>query len=163
MLKIRRNFSSFKKNKKAFGDAASTLILFIAVVMVTTGVIILFKNFVSETQGSFSVQSDVVNNKLKTIISISNVYYNSSSNISYIYIKNLGETKLRPQNFDLFIDEAFYTDFNVSYASNLSQSLTLLNPQETAVIIKNIDLVPGSHDVLVVSEYSSSAEDSFNT
>ncbi|MCA9459799.1 MAG: hypothetical protein KC550_04595, partial [Nanoarchaeota archaeon] len=108
-------------------------------------------------------QSDVVNNKLKTIISISNVYYNSSSNISYIYIKNLGETKLRPQNFDLFIDEAFYTDFNVSYASNLSQSLTLLNPQETAVIIKNIDLVPGSHDVLVVSEYSSSAEDSFNT
>ncbi|MCA9496072.1 MAG: hypothetical protein KC589_03955 [Nanoarchaeota archaeon] len=163
MLKNRRNFSFFRKNKKGFGDAASSLILFIAVIIVTTAVIILFKNFVSETQGSFAVQSDVVNNKLKTIISVSNVYYNSSSNLTYVYVKNLGETKLRPLNFDLFIDEAFQSGFSVKYASNLSKDLTLLNPQETCVLIQDRYLTPGSHELLVVTEYSSSAEDSFNT
>lgn len=155
--------SIFSKNKKAFGDAVSSLIMFIAIISVSTGVVILFKNFVVETQGSFNVQSDAVNNKLVSIISISNVYYDSADNKTYVYVKNVGEKSLIPSRFDFYLDNEFIQNFSAKSASNLTKDLQLLVPQDTTALIFDRFLSAGSHEVRVVTEYGSSDEDLFNT
>ena len=102
--------------KKGFGDAVSTLIMFIAVISVTTGLVIVFKNYVASTQDSFSVQNELTSNKLRSAISISNIYYNTTSNTSYIYVKNVGETPLSPKLFDIYIDNAFISELPLELA-----------------------------------------------
>ncbi len=160
MFKIK----SLNKDKKAFGDAISTLIMFIAVISVTAGLVVVFQNYVVDTQDSFSTQSDLTSNKLRTSVSIINVYYNTSSNTTYIYVKNVGETSLDTSLMDLFIDESyFYADnFDVVDASDLTTNLTLVQPQETMAVVKQINLTAGSHDVQIVTEYGVGDEDSFN-
>jgi archaellum component FlaG (FlaF/FlaG flagellin family) len=150
------------KNKKGFGDAVSTLILFIAVISVSVGLVIAFQNYVVKTQSSFKSQNDRTVNQLKSEISITNIYYNSSSNTSYIYVKNIGEIKLIPTEFDLFVDGAFTKNFSVFYADNLSKSITLFQPGETLAIVYNKYLSPGTHKIRVVTEYSTYDEDFFN-
>lgn len=159
---IIKKSKAFLCNKKGFGDAVSTLIMFIAVISVTTGLVIVFKNYVATTQDSFHVQNELTSNKLRSSITITNIYYNTSSNITYIYVKNIGETKLSPQLFDLYIDNAFISNYEVYYADNLTKNMTLFNQQETLVLYKPINLTSGTHDVKVVTEFSTSATDMFN-
>jgi len=151
-----------KLTKKAFGDAVSTLIMFIAVISVTTGLVIVFKNYVASTQDSFSVQNELTSNKLRSSITISNIYYNDSSNMTYIYVKNVGETKLSPELFDLYVDNAYISNVNAYYADNLTNPITLFNSQETLALVKQINLTSGTHEVKVVTEFSTSATDMFN-
>lgn len=153
----------FKINKKAFGSVASTLIMFIAVVGVSIGMVVTFQDYVLKTQHAMGVQNDAISNKLKSSISITNIYYNSSSNKTYTYVKNIGSIKLTPSKFDLFIDDKYTHNFSAVYANNLSKNVILFNPQETIAIIYPTGLVAGTHKVKVVTEYSSYSEDSFNT
>ncbi len=157
-----KRVSIFKGNRKGFGSIVSTLIMFIAIVGISVGLVFMFQSYVSNTQHAMSTQTSITSNKLESAISISNIYYNSSSNLTYIYVKNIGELKLYPQKFDLFVDNFYETNFTAVYASNLSKEITLFNPQETMAIIYNKSLDSGTHTIKVVTEYSSYAEDSFN-
>lgn len=148
--------------KKAFGSVASTLIMFIAIVGISTGVVLSFKGYIEETQSSLSYQNELTVSKLKTSLSITYVNYNSTSEQVYVYVKNVGESTLRPTNFDLFINEAFYTDFDIFYANNLSQRMTVFSPQDTLVIIRNLTLGEGTHEVRVVTDLGVGVEESFN-
>ena len=159
---VRKIARNFRKKNNAFGSVVSTLILFIAVVGVSTGLVIAFKNYISDTQTALNVQNDVTSNKLKSAISITNIYYNSTSNQTFIYVKNIGQLKLYTKNFDLFVDNLYSNNFSSVYASNLSKSLILLNPFDTMAIIYNKSIVPGTHNIRVVTAYSSYAEDTFN-
>jgi len=150
------------QNKKGFGGTVSTLIMFIAIMTVTTGLVITFVNYVKSTEDSFLVQEKLSTNKIKTSITISNIYYNTSSQNLYVYVKNIGETKMYTKNLDIFINNAFYNDFNSSYADNLSKPMILFEPQNTLTIIKNINLGSGTHEVRVNTEYGNAASDSFN-
>lgn len=153
----------FKKNsKKAFGDAASTLILFIAVISVTTGIVIMFKNYVADTEHAFSTQHDLSTNKLETSLSVSNVYYNSTNQRLYVYVKNVGQTSLGIKNIQVFFDSSYVTSFNATYAYNLSKKMVTFKPQDTLVIYKKNPLAVGTHDVRVVTEYGTSVKESFN-
>lgn len=153
---------SLFNEKRGGGEAISALIMFIAVIIVTVAVVMSFKNYVFETQQSVSVQNDLTSNKLKTSISITNIYYNSSSSKIYVYVKNIGETKVRPQLFDLFVDDSYTTNFTAYYADNLSKTITLFQPQETLVIITPVSFNSGTHDVRVVTQYGIGDKDSFN-
>lgn len=150
------------KSKKAFGGVASTLIMFIAIVGISTGLVISFKNYISEAQASFDFQNDLTVSKLKTAMSVTHVTYNESVPQVIIYLKNIGESKLRPTKFDLFIDEAYISDFSTLHADNFSQEMTLQSPQQTVAIVKNISLAQGSHDIRIVTELGVGVEDSFN-
>lgn len=149
--------------KKGFGSVVSTLIMFIAIVGVTTGIVISFENYVSETQSSFSSQNELASNKLKTSLTIINTNYNSSSNILYVYIKNIGESKLRPQNFDVFLNDAYIANYTVTDASDLFTLVTLLELQDAAAIQIPTILPSGTHEIKVVSEYGVGDEESFNS
>ena len=63
--KIKSNFK--KLNKKAFGGVVSTLIMFIAIVGVSTGMVIAFQNYIFDTQSAMKVQNDISANKLKSL------------------------------------------------------------------------------------------------
>ncbi len=158
-----RSFRSCTSSKKAFGSVVSTLIMFIAIVGVTTGVVVSFENYVSKAQSSFNSQNDLASNKLKTALSIINTNYNATSNILYVYIKNIGESKLRPQNFDVFLDDSYIVNFNVTQASDLSSITTLLDIQDTGVVQIPTTLSPGTHEIKVVTEFGVGAEESFNS
>lgn len=149
--------------KRAFGSVVSTLIMFIAIVGVTTGIVISFENYVSEAQSSFSSQNELASNKLKTAVSIINTDYNSSSNVLYVYVKNIGESKLRPQNFDVFLDDAYVVNYNVTQAADFSTIMTLMDLQDTGVVQIPTTLVSGTHEVKVITEFGVGAEESFNS
>ncbi len=136
--------------------------MFIAIMTVTTGLVITFVNYVRSTEDSFLVQEKLTTSKIKTSISISNVYYNSSSSNLYIYVKNLGETEMYTKNLDLFINDAFFKDFDAVYADNLSKSMILFEPQNTLALVKNINLNAGTHEVRVNTEFGNTVTDSFN-
>jgi len=150
------------KSKKAFGDVVSTLIMFIAIVSITTGLVVVFQNYVVDTQDSLSKQSKLTSGKLRTSISIINTYYNSTSNDSYYYVKNIGETVLKTQLINLFIDSGYETTYSIVYANNQSKNMTLFYPQDTMVVINNKNLGTGSHLVKVISEYGVGDELTFN-
>ena len=151
-----------KKNKRGFGGVASTLIMFIAIISVTTGLVIAFTNYIRTTEQSLSVQNDLTSNKLKTSVTISYVYYNSTSDVINIYLKNVGDTKLHPKLFDLYIDGAFQSGFNTTEPTDFSSNVTLFEPQDTVSVNQDIVLNSGTHEVMVVTEFGVSAKDSFN-
>lgn len=157
------NFACKKnKNKKAFGGVASTLIMFIAIISVTTGLVIAFMNYTQSTKRSFDQQSELAGNKLRTSVSISNIYYNTTSNSVYVYVKNIGDTALDTKLFDLYVDDAFYRDYDAFYADNLSKPIVLFQSQETLVLIKNLNLATGTHSVKVMTQYGVGDSDLFN-
>ncbi len=163
MIKKKFSFSNKFKSRKGFGSVVSTLIMFIAIVGVTTGLVIAFENYVGETQRSFSTQNELASNKLKTSLSITNEFYNSTGNELIVYVKNIGETKLRPQNFDVFLNDQYIVTYDVVYASNFSSNMTLMNMQDTAAIIIPITLGSGTNDIKIVSEYGVGDEEQFNS
>lgn len=151
------------KNKSAAGGVASTLIMFIAIVGISTGVVLSFKGYIDSTQSSFAFQNELTVSKLKTALSVTFVNYDSDTDTLYIYVKNIGETRLRPTNFDLFVNQVFYSDFEVFYADNLSNPMTLFSPQDTLVIVKdNVVLDSGTHEVRVVTDLGVGVRESFN-
>ena len=151
------------QGKKAAGDAISALILFIAVVAISTGIVIAMKNYALETQESFNTQSDVINNQLKTSIDITNIVYDSATNTTYVYLKNIGNTKLITQDFDFFINDEYIFNYSVFQADNLSVQLDVQLIQQTAVFVKEKYLAAGSHEVKLVSGYGGSGDtDYFN-
>ena len=150
------------KNKKGFGSVVSTLIMFIAIVGVSTGLVIAFKGFMLDTQSSMRIQNDITNKQLQSAISISNIVYNSSNNKLYVYVKNIGTITHTPKLYDVFLDDLFTNKFNYTYADNFSKVITIFQPQDTMVLIINATLGSGTHSIKVVSEYSTIAKDLFN-
>jgi len=148
----------FFSGKKAFGDVASTLIMFVAIIGVSTGLVIAIKNYAIDTQESFDFQNKVITNQLKTSIDIINVYYDDTTNMTYVYLKNIGKTKLVVGDFDMFIDDDYITNYSVYYADNLSKELELLNLMSTAVFVKEYNLTTGSHKVKLVTGFGGSGD-----
>lgn len=152
----------FKFNKKGFGSIISSLIMFIAIISVSTVVVISFKNQVFQTNDAINQQNDFINQKIKTNIAVSNIYYNSSSEKVYIYVKNLGETDLHTKLFDLYIDKQYLSNFSKKEANNPSLDLKTLSPQKTMLLIVDKKLNPGSHSLTLVTQYANREKAYFN-
>ena len=151
-----------RQSKKAFGEVASSLIMFIAVIGITIAVVVSFQSFVVDSQSSLEDQQELTNNKLKTAIAISNTYYNDSSQKLYVYVKNIGDVQLETQVLDLYINEQFNNNFQTVSPINFSQNISTLPIQETLTVVVNKTLNPGTHKVQVVTQYGVGAEKSFN-
>ena len=151
------------KNKKGFGDAVSALILFIAVLIVSAGVVVVLQNYVFETQDSIRFQSDATSNQLNTLISVTNVFYDDEEELLYVYLKNVGKTRLSTSNFDVFVNGQFMVDFTATDPSNFEIERQILDVQQTVSFIINISLNEGSNEVRLVSEFGGrGARETFN-
>ena len=155
------SFGTVFTSKKGFGDVASTLIMFIAIIGVSVGMVIAIKSYAIDTQDAFEVQNTAVNNQLQTSIDIINVYYDDATNYTYVYLKNVGKTKLVTEDFDMFIDDAYITNFSVYAADNLSENLTLLTISSTAAFVKEYNLDAGSHSVKLISGYGGNGDTAY--
>ncbi len=163
-LNLKSHSPALLQSKRAAGDAISALIMFIAVVGISVALVVGIQNFAIDSQTSMNVQNDVVNNQLRTAIEITNMKYNSTEQKVYVYVKNIGETRLLTGDFDLYIDDDYVYNYSVFYANDTSTQLNVLNIQQTSVFVKDKPLSSGSHKVKIVSGYGGRGDtDYFNT
>lgn len=164
MCNLKRDRNSILLSKKGAGDAISALIMFIAVIGISVAMVMAIQNYAVETKQSMGVQNDVVNNQLRTAVQITNMVYNATEQNIYIYVKNIGDTKLITADFDIFVDDIYIYNYSTYYASNLSKNMSIMFIQETGVFVKNKVLGSGSHKVKLVSGYGGNGDtDYFNT
>lgn len=149
-----------KFKKKAFGDVVSTLIMFIAIISVTTGLVIAFQNYFVKTQSSLKFKQDLSEKKLRTKVDISHVFYNKSSYDLEIYLKNIGSVEVLTSNFEIFLNQKFSNNLSVFLAEN-NEEILVLQPKKTAKIVYNKKLNLGSHTVKIVTENGESANEYF--
>lgn len=149
-------------SKLGAGDAISALILFVAVLSVSIGVVVAFQQFVVETQTNLNDQQEFTQNALQTHMIVSNVVYDDLANEVTIYVKNVGTTTLATSYLSFFINAEYGQNLNISEASNIGVDVKVIQPQETLHTIFPISLSSGTHTLTVVSEFGTSVKEDFN-
>jgi len=150
-----------------FGNVASHLILFIALLSVTTTVAILFKGYITESGAALRVRQDLMASNLKTDITITNVNYNTTHNYTTITILNSGKTKLTVNLTDVFIDGLRYLRNTTARNLSVLNDTELVNPgiwdpDESAQAIVYDHIGAGTHTVTVTTQYGGKDLDSFS-
>lgn len=148
-----------------FGNVATTIIMFIAVLMLATGVLITMNNQIEQSQASMKVQNDYLNNQLKTNILINQVNYSAGQ--TTLYVMNEGKTILKLDKTDVFLDAEFIprNDTNRSITIETSTDITnpgLWDPDEMVKIVINQTLTAGEHRVAVTTQYGVKDEELFS-
>lgn len=151
----------FKLQKKGAGDAVSTLILFIAVLGISIGVIAAFQQFANSTQSSVENKQEVVINKLDTELSILQVTHNSTANITTAYIKNIGKTDVSIDLLNFFIGSNFISNSTIVDA-NTGDSSRILLTQDIIQVNLTQPLSSGVNELIVATEYGNTFSKKFN-
>ena len=90
----------------AFGDLATQIILFIAVIGLATGVVAGMKVHVDKTASSMALQQSRISDKIETDITIEIVSYETGTpNQVVAYIKNTGNKVLDINKTDAYLDD----------------------------------------------------------
>jgi len=84
--------------------AITQLIMFIAVLSITAGLIMALKSYSDETESAFNTQNERYNNYIMTSISIDVVHFDNETNITHVYARNDGRIQLKPAEIDVYID-----------------------------------------------------------
>jgi len=147
--------------KKGFGGVASTLIMFIAIIGVTTGMVMSFQNYFLQTKDNLNLQQRQTNEKLKTHIAITNTFYDAPGTSLRVYVKNTGSTNLNTGLIDIFVDKEFGTNLTPYYGGT-SNIVDVLKQTETMYVDFDVALAVGSHNVRVVTELGVSDDEDFN-
>lgn len=149
-----------------FGDLASQLILFIAIVTISIGVIFIFNSFIAESTSAVSSRQDFLSNQLRTSLTIESVSYANSQVI--LYVRNTGDTILRPNTSTVYINQE-RVPLNQDIAFVLEQdtdtrNIGFFDPNEILKITINRTLEPAqTHTVLLVSQYNTRSTFDFST
>jgi archaellum component FlaF (FlaF/FlaG flagellin family) len=148
-----------------FGNVATTIILFIAVLLLATGVITTINTNVERSQASMKIQNDYLNNQIKTNILINQVDYNAG--VLTVYVINNGKTILKPELTDIYLDAAFIPRNETGRTITIEPSTDTTNPglwdpHEIIRIDANIPLTPGQHRVTITTQYGVSDEQLFS-
>lgn len=148
-----------------FGNVATTIIMFIAVLTLATGVIITMNNQMEQSQASMKIQNDYLNNQMKTNILINQVNYSAGE--TTIYIVNDGKTILKTDKVDIYVDADFIprNDTNRTIAIEPSTDITnpgLWDPDEILKINISKTLIAGQHRVAVTTQYGVKDEELFS-
>ncbi|MFH1722124.1 MAG: hypothetical protein ABH950_05930 [Candidatus Altiarchaeota archaeon] len=128
-----------------FGEVATQLILFIAIMGIVAGLVVYFNFYISETKGAMGDQKNYIKNQLRTEITIPTVYYKAQAGNDdiWVYTKNVGKTNMKTSCITLFVDNQ---DINLAatdiiFAGNRTAA-TLWRPDETLLLNAsgNLDL-----------------------
>lgn len=157
-----RSFRLLSPSKRAAGDAISAIILFVAVLSVSIGVVVAFQQFILDTQTSLDKRQDYAINSLNTQLIVSNVYYDSGASETHVYVKNVGTTTLAVKNLAFFINEEYGINLSPSLADDVGNPVRELRPQKTLYVVFPKVLTSGTHTLLIVSEYGSGVSEEFN-
>lgn len=129
------------------------LMFFIAVLGMTTVAIIVLTNYVGQTTSAVSTKQRDMINQIQTNIDITSV--NASSTNSKIYVKNIGDTDLRIDCVDIFLDNAWNSAFAVKNPDTeaIWSNSTLWTPMDTIMVDANHSTLSttASHSMRVVA------------
>lgn len=144
----------------------STMIMFIAVISLSIGVVSVFKNVVDDTSSSLKIQGDAVSNSLRTDLTIESVVYSNSTDITTIGVRNTGRTKLNPDLIDIYLDGAFIPRDVLNRTITIEPSTDIRNPgiwdSDEIVQIEIFKvLADGDHVLAISTQYSYYVEDVF--
>lgn len=144
------------------------VILFIAVLGIASGLLITIKNYADQTEGTFKQKSDDYNQIVKTSIKIEVISYNNNSNTTWIYIRNTGQTEMKPAQIDIYIDGVRFPRDNGNRTIEILSDTDLVNigiwnPKEQ-LLIKAFKYLNNTitHEVIVTTPYSVSDSETFS-
>ena len=135
-----------------FDTIASQTIMFIAVLTVASMVVMVFNNYIYETSATLTAKKNSIVEKMNTEFEIVNAFYNSTLNITSVYVLNTGKTTLKPQELEVFLDSQYVPREN--WNATILTSVTnpeLWDPKEMLEINISMPLSNGTHAVDIVS------------
>ena len=151
-----------------FSDLATQIIMFIAVITVATGLIVVFNASVTEASNSVRIRTDTLSLTMRTDITIDMVSYESSTNTTFVYVRNTGKTMLTPNQTDVYLN-GFRIPRNESYRTiEIIEDTDLINPgvwdPSEQIIIKIFQELNSSviHEVTVATEYNVQQTEKFS-
>ena len=141
-----------------FGTLATNIIMFIAVISLTTGFIGIFKMYVDESSSSMQIQSRVIANNIKTDVSLQVVTYNNITMMTTATALNTGKTKLDIDYVDVYIDSLMIPRSDSNRTIQISPSTEIENPgiwdpREVLEIKVYKNLSKGTHSIKIGTEY----------
>ncbi|HDP73361.1 MAG TPA: hypothetical protein ENN46_00165 [Candidatus Woesearchaeota archaeon] len=149
-----------------FDGVISTMIIFIAVVGITVLAVTSFKAIADQSVSAMEERSNVLNNRIKSDITILSVAFNSTHENITVTFQNTGKIKLDPETIDLFLNGYFVSrNSRVCFVEPSTDTLNpgILDPSEVAIIeMPAANLSSGTHRIKVTTQYGSSHEDSFS-
>lgn len=151
-----------------FSSVTSQLIMFIAVMSLSTGLIVVFKNYVDESSGAMTSQWDTMSNNIKTDITITNVNWNNDTNTTTVHVLNTGKTTLDIEKTDIYLDGQFIPRSALNRTINVTpstdtRSVGLWDPKELVEIKIFKGLGSDTHYVDVSTQFGIKDTETFST
>lgn len=141
----------------SFGEVATQLILFIAIMGIVAGLVVYFNDYIASTRGAMGDQRRYVTSQLRTEITIPTVYYQAQvgNDDIWVYVKNVGKETMNTDCINVFVDNKFIelAASDIVYAGNLSEA-DLWRPDDTLLLnaSEEVDLAADEvYDALVVT------------
>lgn len=150
-----------------FGTIVANIVMFIAVLTVSTSVFVLMKNNIAEQNSAMVEQSKYLSNNLKTSVEIENLAYDNETNVTTLNVRNTGKTKLSLDYVDVYIGSEFIPRSDNNRSISVDSSTDTKNPgiwdtNEVVEIQVPKDLETGEYDIRVAVQYGVYAEDTFS-
>lgn len=150
-----------------FSSITATLIMFIAVMSLATGLVMVMKTTVDETSSSLTIRTDILKNTLQTEIDVSSISYNNITEVTTINMQNVGKTKLKTDLVDIYLDGIFMPRNDSNRTIKVIESTDTKNPgiwdpSEVLEIKVFKNMTKETHTIVVTSQYGAREEDSFS-
>lgn len=137
-----------------FGNIASQMIMFIALLTVTSSLVMVFNSYITDASSTMKVKKDAMIDKLNTDYEIIGVTHDYDLNVTMLFILNTGKTIIDFDYLDVFVDDLFVSRGDVSKSIESStniKNVLLWDPKEILAVNVSIVLNDGvSHSVDVV-------------
>ncbi|MDD3264020.1 MAG: hypothetical protein PHT94_03945 [Candidatus Nanoarchaeia archaeon] len=133
-----------------FGDVASQVIMFISIVTISLAFVFMLNDMNQSTQSALSSKQKIENDKLMSSLSFDLIdYRNGNLNI---YIKNIGETKIKLETISFYLDGEFLSNETITkeiISETDINDIGIFNKNEILKInlSKNLDI--GEHTIIL--------------
>jgi len=150
-----------------FGTLVTNIIMFIAIITLTTTFIGVFKMYADESTSSMQIQSKVISNNLKTDITIQSTDFDNETDTITTNILNSGKTKLDIDYVDVYVDGGFVPRNTSNRTIEVIPSTEIedpgiWNPKEILEIKIFRNVSKGSHTLKLATEYGVTDTDTFS-
>lgn len=95
-----------------FGDLASQIIMFVAIITVSITFVFVLNEISQDTQSSLAEKQKIDQSRILTDINFDSIHYSDSK--LKIYLKNVGGTKFRPSTIDFYLNGEFINNSLIS-------------------------------------------------
>mgnify|MGYP001153364121 CR=1 FL=1 len=149
-------------------SAITHLIIFIAVLSITTTAVFTMSSFVTSSSDAINLQRRETTNVINTDIRIELVHYDSNSEELYAYVENSGKTTLKLEDINIYVNniriprEIENRTIEIIPDTEIKNS-GLWDPSEEIFITININLESDNHNLIITTSYQGKDEYLFST